>query len=46
MHERMAAHDQSDYVGLGALAAELAGIEAERDELETRWLALADVLGE
>ncbi|GAA3739250.1 ABC-F family ATP-binding cassette domain-containing protein [Leifsonia bigeumensis] len=46
VHERMAAHDQSDYVGLGALSQELAGIEAEREALETRWLELADVLGE
>ena len=42
----MAAHDQSDYVGLGALSEELAGIEAERESLETRWLEFADVLGE
>jgi ABC-type multidrug transport system ATPase subunit len=46
VHERMAAHDQSDYVGLGALSQELASIEAERELLETRWLQLADVLGE
>lgn len=46
VHARMAAHDQSDYVGLGALSVELAGIEAERESLETRWLELADVLGE
>ncbi|HEU4848921.1 MAG TPA: ATP-binding cassette domain-containing protein, partial [Terrimesophilobacter sp.] len=46
VHERMAAHDQSDYVGLGVLSQELAGIEAERESLETRWLVLADVLGE
>jgi hypothetical protein len=46
LHERMAAHDQSDYAGLAALAEELAGIEADRERLETRWLELADVLGE
>jgi ATPase subunit of ABC transporter with duplicated ATPase domains len=46
MHERMAAHDQSDYLGLGALGEELAAIESEREQLETRWLELADVLGE
>jgi ATPase subunit of ABC transporter with duplicated ATPase domains len=46
VHERMAVHDQSDYVGLGALSQELASIEAERELLETRWLQLADVLGE
>ncbi len=46
VHERMAAHDQSDYVGLGVLSQELAGVEAERELLETRWLELADVLGE
>ncbi len=46
VHERMAAHDQSDYVGLGALSEEVAVIESERDHLETRWLELADILGE
>lgn len=46
VHERMAAHGQSDYVGLGALSQELAGIETDRESLETRWLELADVLGE
>ncbi|MBX3091219.1 MAG: ABC-F family ATP-binding cassette domain-containing protein [Cryobacterium sp.] len=46
VHERMAAHDQSDYAGLGALSAELAAIEVERGQFETRWLELADVLGE
>ncbi len=46
VHERMAAHDQSDYAGLGVLSAEAAVIESEREALETRWLELADVLGE
>jgi ABC transport system ATP-binding/permease protein len=46
LHERMAAHDQSDYAGLGAIAEEAKSIEAERGTLETRWLELADVLGE
>ncbi|MBB5633695.1 ATPase subunit of ABC transporter with duplicated ATPase domains [Cryobacterium mesophilum] len=46
VHARMAAHDQSDYAGLGTLSQELAAIEAERGRLETRWLELADVLGE
>ena len=46
VHERMAAHDPSDYVGLGALGEEVAAIESERERLETRWLELADVLGE
>jgi len=46
IHERMAAHDQSDYQGLGELSAEIAAVEAERGTLETRWLELADLLGE
>lgn len=46
VHERMAAHDQSDYAGLGALTTELAATTSERETVETRWLELADVLGE
>ncbi len=46
VHAQMAAHDQSDYQGLGDLSKEIATVQAERSQLETRWLQLADVLGE
>ena len=46
VHDTMATHDQSDYQGLGDLAKEIAAAQAERSQLETRWLQLADVLGE
>lgn len=44
LHERLAVHDQSDYVGLGALSDELRTLESEIAELETRWLALSEQL--
>ena len=43
-HERLARHDQSDYVGLGVLGDELAGLEASVAELETRWLEVSEAL--
>ena len=43
-HERLAAHDQSDYVGLGELADELGALEASVAELETRWLEVSELL--
>lgn len=46
VHDTMATHDQSDYQGLGDLTKEIAAAQAERSQLETRWLQLADVLGE
>ena len=46
VHAQMATHDQSDYQGLGDLAKEIAAVQGERSQLETRWLQLADVLGE
>ncbi|MES2172236.1 MAG: ABC-F family ATP-binding cassette domain-containing protein [Actinomycetota bacterium] len=45
-HERMAAHDQGDYAGLGGLQKELDALEAAKDELELRWLELSELLGE
>jgi len=45
VHERMAEHDQSDYTGLGALAAELAGYQEQLDSVELRWLELEELLG-
>ncbi|SJM50024.1 ABC-F family ATP-binding cassette domain-containing protein [Gulosibacter sp. 10] len=44
LHGRMAAHDQSDFEGLGALTAELQAVEAETESLEERWLELSDSL--
>ncbi len=44
LHERMARHDQGDYVGLGALGDELRALEASVAELETRWLELSETL--
>ena len=44
MHERLAIHDQGDYVGLGALGDELGGLEASVADLETRWLEVSETL--
>ncbi len=41
-HHELAAHDQSDHVGLGALTKELRDREAEVNELESRWLELSE----
>lgn len=43
-HEKLAAHDQGDYVGLGALGDELRALEASVADLETRWLELSESL--
>ncbi len=43
--DAFAAHDQSDYAGLGALQARLAALEAEIEQLEERWLEVAELLG-
>jgi ABC-type multidrug transport system ATPase subunit len=45
-HDRLAAHDQSDYLGLGTLTDELRALEAQQAELETRWLELSEQLEE
>ncbi|MFB2554971.1 ABC-F family ATP-binding cassette domain-containing protein [Herbiconiux liangxiaofengii] len=44
LHHRIAEFDQSDYVGLGALTAELQALQTQIDEYETRWLALSEQL--
>jgi ATPase subunit of ABC transporter with duplicated ATPase domains len=44
LHVRIAEHDQSDYVGLGPLTAELQGLEAQIGDFETRWLELSEQL--
>ena len=40
----LADHDQSDYVGLGAEMQRIGGLEAEQQELESRWYVLSEVL--
>ncbi|TFD82266.1 ABC transporter ATP-binding protein [Cryobacterium sp. Sr8] len=45
LHESLAAHDQSDYTGLGALSAELSQLEDTVVGLETRWLELSELVG-
>jgi ATPase subunit of ABC transporter with duplicated ATPase domains len=45
IHSKMAAHDQNDYVGLGAYAAEISKCEGTIADLEMRWLELSDLLG-
>ncbi|MBC7589488.1 MAG: ABC-F family ATP-binding cassette domain-containing protein [Salinibacterium sp.] len=45
LHERLAAHDQGDYVGLGAISQELQAVESAQSELELRWLELEELLG-
>jgi len=43
-HEKLARHDQSDYVGLGTLGDELRALEDSVTELETRWLEVSEQL--
>ncbi len=43
--DAFAAHDQSDYAGLGALQTQLGALEAEVEQLEERWLEVAEALG-
>ncbi|WP_438855144.1 ABC-F family ATP-binding cassette domain-containing protein [Agromyces sp. M3QZ16-3] len=43
-HEKLARHDQSDYVGLGALGDDLRALEDAVAELETRWLEVSEQL--
>ncbi|WP_382304137.1 ABC-F family ATP-binding cassette domain-containing protein [Herbiconiux sp. UC225_62] len=45
LHVKIAEHDQSDYVGLGTLTAEVAPLERQIAEFETRWLELSELLG-
>jgi hypothetical protein len=44
LHERLARHDQADYVGLGVLGDELRALETSLAELETRWLEVSEAL--
>ncbi|GAA1491950.1 ABC-F family ATP-binding cassette domain-containing protein [Curtobacterium herbarum] len=43
--EAFGAHDQTDYEGLGKLQAELGALDAEVEQLEERWLEVAEQLG-
>lgn len=45
LHLTLAGHDQSDYVGLSSLSAQLSQLEAQLAALEERWLELTDQLG-
>ena len=44
VHERMAAHDPSDFAGLQKLSDELRAAQDETSALEERWLELSDQL--
>ncbi|WP_104167182.1 ABC-F family ATP-binding cassette domain-containing protein [Cryobacterium sp. N22] len=44
LHNALAAHDQSDYTGLGALQAEVAAAEDAVAGFETRWVELSVLL--
>jgi hypothetical protein len=46
LHLSMAAHDQSDYVGLGDLAARLKDFEEQLETVEFRMLELDELLGQ
>ncbi|MGI9822398.1 ABC-F family ATP-binding cassette domain-containing protein [Agromyces sp. Marseille-Q5079] len=43
-HERLAVHDQGDYVGLASLGDELRALEGSVADLETRWLEVSEIL--
>ncbi|OBG87194.1 ABC transporter ATP-binding protein [Mycobacterium sp. E802] len=43
-HDELAAHDQSDHVGLGKLTGELRELESQVAEFEARWLELSEHL--
>jgi ATP-binding cassette subfamily F protein uup len=45
LHEQMAAHDQTDYAGLTALAAKQAELNRKREQLELEWLETSEALG-
>ncbi|MDN6303748.1 MAG: ABC-F family ATP-binding cassette domain-containing protein [Brachybacterium sp.] len=45
LHTKLADHDQSDYVGLAEITAQLREVEGEIENLEERWLELSELLG-
>ena len=44
LHEKMAVHDQSDFVGLGELVAKQNELNQKRAELENEWLETSEAL--
>ena len=44
LHDEFAAHDQSDYSGLGTLQSRERELQEQHSELETRWLELSERL--
>jgi ATPase subunit of ABC transporter with duplicated ATPase domains len=44
VHQELATHDPSDYVGLQRRDEHLRGLEAQAGDLEERWLELSDLL--
>jgi ATP-binding cassette subfamily F protein uup len=44
VHEELALHDQTDYVGLSALSERLRVVEFEISELELQWLELSELV--
>ena len=44
LHAKFAGYDQSDFVGLAALQAELGAVESAQGDLEFRWLELTELL--
>lgn len=44
IHEKIAAHDHTDYVGLTMLMDELRNVESENEALEESWLELSERL--
>ncbi|HEX2053978.1 MAG TPA: ABC-F family ATP-binding cassette domain-containing protein [Actinomycetota bacterium] len=44
VNERIAAHDQADYLGLQVLVDEMKALQARMSDLESRWLELSEQL--
>ncbi len=44
LHDRMAAHDQSDHEGVAAMTQQLRALDDENSTLELSWLKLSDAL--
>ena len=44
VHTAMAAHEQNDYTGLGALSQQITDLQDQLDTVELRWLELEELL--
>jgi len=44
VHTAMAAHDQNDYTGLGALSQQITDLQQQLETVEFRWLELEELL--